>query len=171
MSVWRYRDEAIRHGWEFLDLAHEKDKAQLFDAIKNNPNGFEEFLFRNQMAIMNLVEATPSRRPAQLRRLAPKDELTQLALILGAWQHCRKAVLAYDWLMDHESRFTPGRPYRKETAAQGLLFDDLRKRAITRWPFQWGTSPFSKEAARKEPWEAPDYNETMDDYNPETGFY
>ncbi len=117
MSVWRYRDEAIRHGWEFLDLAHEKDKAQLFDAIKNNPNGFEEFLFRNQMAIMNLVEATPSRRPAQLRRLAPKDDLTQLALILGAWQHCRKAVLAYDWLMDHESRFTPGRPYRKETAA------------------------------------------------------
>jgi len=55
MSVWRYRDEAIRHGWEFLDLAHEKDKAQLFDAIKNNPNGFEEFLFRNQMAIMNLA--------------------------------------------------------------------------------------------------------------------
>lgn len=73
--------------------------------------------------------------------------------------------------MDHESRFTPGRPYRKETASQGLLFDDLRKRSITRWPLQWGTSPFTEEANKKEPCEANDYNEMMDEYNPETGLY
>lgn len=173
MSVWRYRSESRGHVWEFVTLGYERVEAreQLRAAIANDQHKFMEFIADNRDIILDLVQAPPSRRKAMLRRSTQKDdELSQIALILGAWQHCRKAVLAFTWLMDHDERFSPGVPYRSETVRQGLLFDQLRSRKWTHWPFQWGPSPFTGEKYHHR-YNAPDFDEVMDNFDPETGMY
>lgn len=172
MSVWRYRDEAIGHVWEFVGLGYERedDRKTLHAMILADPKRIDAYFTEHRHLIVQLVHGTPSRREAMLRRMSD-DRATQFALILGSWQLCRKAVLAYDWLMDNDSRFIPGQAYRIATASQGALFDQLRERPWTRWPFQWGKSPFPGEKSRREPFEAPDFNEVMDNYNPLTGTY
>jgi hypothetical protein len=173
MSVWHYRDEAKGHVWEFVDLGFERedDRKAVYAMALADPKKIETFIAEYQDLIIRLVEATPSRRLAMLRRMSGGDGPTQFVLILGAWQLCRKAVLAYDWLMDNDSHFTPGQAYRRATASQGRLFDQLKERRWTKWPFQWGKSPFPGEKARREPYEAPDFDEVMDNYDPRTGMY
>lgn len=172
MSAWNYQNEARRHALEFLDLGHERHEGKklLHSNILASPERIDDYLHENRDAIYRLVEAVPSRRLSMLRRLADGDELTQMALILGSWQHCRKAVLAYEWLMDND-RFIPGSAYRIATASQGRLFDQLKARKWTRWPFQWGKSPFPGEKTRREPYAAPDYDEVIDKYDPASGMY
>ncbi|MDO9134013.1 hypothetical protein [Hydrogenophaga sp.] len=173
MSTWRYRDEARRHVWEFTDLgyAREDDRKVLYENVLADHKKIEAYLGSYSNVIWELVRATPSRREAMLRRLTDGDSLTQMVLILGAWQHCRKAVLAYDWLIENDRHFVPGDPYRVATAMQGRLFDQLRARKWTRWPFQWGKSPFPGEKTRRDPEDAPDYDQVIDDYDPRTGMY
>lgn len=173
MSTWRYRDEARRHVWEFIDLGYEREDARkdLYENVLADPKRVEAYLDANHAVICDLVRATPSRREAMLRRLSDGDSLTQMALILGAWQHCRKAVLAYEWLIENDRQFVPGDPYRVETEMQGDLFDQLRERKWTKWPFQWGKSPFPGEKTRREPCDAPDYDQVIDEYDPQTGTY
>lgn len=168
VAVYRYRDEAIRHTWEFLDLAHERKdfRQELYEWAKANPQRVRDYIADSQFLIIELVEATPSRRKSILNRSTSKLPdgvgLTQCTLILGAWQHCRKAVLAYDWLSHRPGHFSGGRSYRIETAEQGLLFADLNKRSFREWPTQWGPSPFPGKG---------DFNEQLDNYDPATGMY
>lgn len=173
MSSWRYRSAAVEHGWEFLDLAHEMqaEVAQLYAFAQAHPERLEAFIHANGDAVSELVGAVPSRRGSILRRLVRGDKASQLALILGAWQHCRKAVLAYDWIENHPGHFTPGASYRQATVKQGWLFEDLRARQWTRWPIQWGPSPFEGEKSRCDPEDASDFDEMMDHYDPATGMY
>jgi hypothetical protein len=173
MSVWRYREEAIRHLWEFVTLGYEQaaERSELHACVLSNPENIVGFIAEHRWLVVDVVESTPSRRPAMLRRMTKGDTLSQCALVLGAWQHCRKAVLAYDWLAEHEDRFIPGQPYRSATASQGILFDELKARKWTKWPFQWGPSPFPGERSRRHACDAPDFNEMMDNYDPQTGRY
>ncbi|WP_432263586.1 hypothetical protein [Cupriavidus sp. TMH.W2] len=173
MSEWRYRDAAIGHGWEFLDLALEREPAiaRLHALASAQPKLLETYFAEHQVLIVELVAATPSKRPGKLRSMAGDDEMVQIALILGAWQHCRKAVLAYDWLMDNPGRFQSGESYRHATVRQGLLFDQIRARKWTRWPMQWGPSPFPGEKSRRDRCDAPDFDEMMDEFDPKTGLY
>lgn len=170
MSVHRYRDEAIHHVWELLTLGYNRlgDAKQLALA---DPQQIEKFIDEYQDLVLEIVKAAPSRREAMLRRMAKDNAMWQMALILGAWQHCRKAVLAYDWLAEHDGRFRPGQSYRTATANQGLLFSELRERKWTKWPFQWGLSPFPGEKSRRDPEDAPDFDEMMDNYDPKTGMW
>lgn len=173
MNAWRYRNAAVQHSWEFLDLAHDlqTEVAQLYAYAQKQPKQVEAFILANGQAVIDLVKAVPSRRLSILRRLVGGHTLSQMALILGAWQLCRKAVLAYDWIEYHPGHFTPGAAYRQATVEQGLLFDDLRARQWTRWPVQWGRSPFADEKSRQDPDDAPDFDEMMDRYDPSTGMY
>ena len=171
MSIYSYRDAAVRHGWEFLDLAHDRedDRQSLFAIELSNAGVVERFIGANQEIVIQLVEAVPSRRESMLRRMCKDNRAEQMGLILGAWQHCRKAVLVYDWKADHDYHFRPGNPYRLETARHGQLFDQLRERSWTRWPFQWGRSPFKGEKRRGDGSSVADYIDAVDNYNPETG--
>jgi len=173
MSLWNYRSEAIGHVWELVSLGCERpdDCKQLYEVALDDPKSIDTFIAENKGLILDIVLATPSRRKSMLRRMAEGDSLAEFALILGAWQHCRKAVLSYDWLQENDGRFTPGQPYRVATASQGQLFTELRARRWTKWPFQWGKSPFPGEKSRRDPYDAPDYNEMMDKYDPATGMY
>ncbi|WP_128003398.1 MULTISPECIES: hypothetical protein [Piscinibacter] len=173
MSTWRYRDEAIGHVWEFVTLGYERpeERSILYEEALADHKRLERFIADHEDLILDIVGATPSRRPGMLRRMSRGHGLTECALILGGWQHCRKAVLAYDWLMQRDDEFSPGQSYRAATVSQGLLFADLRARKWTKWPFQWGKSPFPGEKSRRYPSDAPDFNEMMDNYNPETGSY
>lgn len=173
MSAGRYRDAAVMHGWEFLNLAHERQAeiAQLHAFALEQPQRLASYIAANGDAVSELVYAAPSRRRSMLRRLAGHDALSQMALILGGWQHCRKAVLAYDWIEDHPRNFTPGASYRNATVEQGWLFDGLRSRQWTRWPRQWGPSPFADEDSPVDAEDEDDFDEMMDMYDPATGLY
>lgn len=173
MSAWTYQSEARRHVWEFIDLGYERedDRKVLYENVLGDPKRVELFIQANHDAICDLVQATPSRREGMLRRMSGRDSLTQMALILGSYQHCRKAVLAYDWIIENDQPFIPGAAYRSATVSQGGLFDQLRERKWTRWPFQWGKSPFPGEKTRRDPNDAPDYDQVIDDYDPRTGMY
>ncbi|MGT2457792.1 hypothetical protein ACU4GI_33360 [Cupriavidus basilensis] len=173
MSAYRYREAAVMHGWEFLNLAHERqaDIAQLHAFALEQPQRLADFIKANGDAVSELVNATPSRRQSMLRRIAGNDALSQIALILGAWQHCRKAVLAYDWIEEHPRHFTPGASYRSATVEQGWLFDGLRSREWTRWPRQWGPSPFADKDSPADEEDEDDFNPMMDNYDPATERY
>ncbi|MDZ4123649.1 MAG: hypothetical protein U1E02_05655 [Hydrogenophaga sp.] len=173
MSVWTYQSEARRHVWEFIGLGYERedDRKVLYANIFADPKRLEAYLDAYCDAVCDLVQAPPSRREAMLRRMSDGDSLTQMALILGGYQHCRKAVLAYGWIIENDRPFVPGDAYRTATVSHGRLFDQLRERKWTKWPFQWGKSPFPGEKTRRDPDDAPDYDQVIDEYDPLTGMY
>ncbi|CAG9183970.1 hypothetical protein [Cupriavidus pampae] len=162
-SDTRYRWAAVGHLWEFTRLGLERREAvdALRETIAGDPDGVQEWLRANASVVMALVETVPSRRPAMLRRCTA-DSLGQIAMILGGWQHCRKAVIAYDWIAEHPGHFEAGQSYRAATVSQGIFFDELRERNWTRWPVQWERSPFKGER-RRDRSDAPDYDEAMDE--------
>lgn len=173
MSAWTYRSEAIGHLWEFITLGHERQegRALLYEAIHGDEARLDSFLTEHKPLILDLVEATPSRRGPMLRRMSGKRPLEEMALILGSWQHCRKAVRAFDWISETGSNFIAGNPYRVETARKGVLYDQIRAQKISKWPFQWGKSPYKGERSRVDSWEVSDFDEMMDNFDPETGLY
>jgi hypothetical protein len=145
------------------------DRELLYAYILEDPKRFKAVLSQLSASVIELVKAVPSKREGLLRRMAKKDPLASMGLILGAWQHCRKAVFAYDVMLP-EGLSTPGASYRNATARQGALFDKIVKHKITRWPHQWGESPFPGEKQQKKR-AAPDFDEMLDNYDPETGMY
>lgn len=173
MSEWTYRGESIGHLWEFVSLGHEKQEGRvlLYGAIYENEARVDGFLIEHRPLILDLVEATPSRRGPMLRRMSGKRPLEEMALILGAWQHCRKAVRAFDWISETGSNFVAGNPYRVETSRKGVLYDQIRAQKISKWPFQWEKSPYKGERSRVDSWEVSDFDEMMDNFDPETGLY
>lgn len=173
-TMWRYRDEAIEHVWEFLDLASPREKSLLRANFSSNPERIELFISSNEDLVFELVRSPSAQRQALLRRMSNGDPLTQMALILGSWRHCRKAVLAYDWLRENESRLSriaPGEGYRDATVRHGVLYGTLKLGPITRWPSQWGKTPFLGEGNGRYPTMSPDYVAMIDNYNPATGVY
>lgn len=172
MSAYNYKREAEMHACEFVQLGYERTEAReaLRTHLLTEHKAMEE-LFQGQAEslIAELVGAAPSRRASMLRRMTkgiPSEAMMQVALILGAWQHCRRAVLSLERL-DDTGHFVAGNPYRYETMQQGYLSMRGANPRHAKWPMQWGKSPFPGEKRWVDSWEMVDYNEAMDDYSPD----
>jgi len=169
-EVWRYRSEARGHAVELITLGHERlqDMKLLREYILKDSTNFNKWISENRHVAESFLIATPSRRLSLLKQKNIKDDvLTQMAVVLGAYQLARKSVIAYSWLMNHDNRFRAGDAYRVATVNQSRLYDNLADMPkFSKWPLQWGTSPFKGEKRRTDAYDAEDYDEVLDDFDP-----
>jgi hypothetical protein len=141
-------------------------REKLHRGISSNPARIVNFIAKNHNLVIGLVAAEPSNRSKMLRNMTGKALMDEMALILGAWQHCRKAVLAYDWLMGQEDQFNSGFPYRVATAQQGDLYSRIDAGDVSNWPIQWGASPFKCDADFEDTGTTSGFNDFMDTFSP-----
>ena len=125
-EIWRYRSEARGHVWELIEMGYDRpdDLKLLHASILHDPENFLNWLINNSQQIANFVQATPSRRTAILKQKSMKDSpITQVAMILGAYQIARKAVISFTHEMYEDNRFRAGDPYRVATVRQSNVYD------------------------------------------------
>jgi hypothetical protein len=168
MSVWNYLSEAKGHACEFVSLGmdRESELPQLQQVIRAEQASVDGFINDNHHIILKVVQATPSKRLPLIRRVAKDLELEQLMLVLGGWQHCRKAVQAYIWMEENEFNFRGGMSYRMGTAIHGDFYSRIKAEPVSKWPFQWGQSPYKGERSRSEVYDVIDYDDIMDTFKP-----
>lgn len=168
MNLGAYRNEAMGHACEFVVLGYDRTEGRelLQRGIKSNESRILTFIAKNHNLVIGLVAADPSNRSKMLRNMTGKALMDEMALILGAWQHCRKAVLAYDWLLQQEDQINITLPFRLATAEQGDLYDRIDAGEVLKWPVQWGSSPFKSDADFQDSGIPSGFDDFLDTFNP-----